>query len=192
MIALLSSFNLTFTSTKPASSRYRSRDAVSGAPATQHASASAVRNRSGTAFDGSRTTTSLTAILPPDLSMRYTSRKTCALSGLKLMTQLLMTQSTVSSAIGRCSISPRRNCTFLDRRADAFCLALYNMSGVMSTPITNPSGPTRSDARKQSTPAPHPRSTIVSPSFGQAKDTGLPQPRPRFASFPAASICSGV
>mmetsp|Transcript_16856 Transcript_16856/g.36622 ORF Transcript_16856/g.36622 Transcript_16856/m.36622 type:complete len:204 (+) Transcript_16856:218-829(+) len=108
----LSSLSLTSMSVNPASFRYVSRDSISGAPVTQQANASAVLRRSGIIFSG-RTTTSDIATRPPTLRMRWISRNTCALSGLRLMTQLLTTQSTVPSATGRCSISPRRNSTLV-------------------------------------------------------------------------------
>ena len=42
------------------------------------------------------------------------ARRPARLSGTRLMTQLLMIASTVPSATGRCSISPRRNSTFVE------------------------------------------------------------------------------
>jgi len=51
----------------------------------------------------------------------------------------------------------------------------------MSTPITFPLSPTFLEARKQSNPAPEPRSRTVSPSLREASATGFPHPRLRFA-----------
>src|SRR4030043_1445507 len=63
----------------------------------------------------------------------------------------------------------------------ALLLAFSTISGVISTPITLPPPPTLLAARKQSNPAPEPRSRTVSPSFNDARATGLPHPRPKFA-----------
>ena len=56
---------------------------------------------------------SLTASRPPGFRTRAISRKTAGLSGARLMTQLLMTQSTEASARGRWSMVARWNSTFL-------------------------------------------------------------------------------
>ena len=55
----------------------------------------------------------------------------------------------------------------------------------MSTPITSPPPPTLRAARRQSRPAPEPRSTTTSPGASCASDTGLPQPSTR--SVPVSS-----
>ena len=49
----------------------------------------------------------------------------------------------------------------------------------MSTPITFPSGPTLSAAKKQSKPAPEPKSNTTSPFFKDARAIGFPHPSPR-------------
>ena len=64
------------------------------------------------------------------------------------------------------------------------------MASVMSTPITRPVGPTWRAARKQSNPAPLPRSSTVSPGFMAATACGLPQESPRFA--PSGSVASSA
>src|SRR4030042_1657114 len=58
----------------------------------------------------------------------------------------------------------------------------------MSTPITLPLFPTLLAARKQSNPAPDPRSSTVSPSFKEASASGLPHPSPRLAPSGTLSI----
>jgi hypothetical protein len=126
-------------------------------------------------------TMSETINLPPGLSTRKASPKTLALSGDRFITQLEIITSTELSATGRFSISPRRNSTFSYPPLRAFALAFSSISGVMSTPMTCPVLPTLPDARKQSKPAPEPRSRAVSPSFKDAMAVGLPQPSPRLA-----------
>ena len=66
--------------------------------------------------------------------------------------------STELSATGRFSISPSLNSTFVYFPFLAFALALSIISGVMSTPITLPCLPTLLAAKKQSKPAPAPKS----------------------------------
>ena len=61
----------------------------------------------------SSATTSLTPIRPPGLRTRAISRNTAGLSEARLMTQLLMTTSTLASSSGRASIVPLRNSTFV-------------------------------------------------------------------------------
>ena len=112
----------------------------------------------------------------PGRKTRKASRKTWGLSGDRLMTQLEMTTSTVSSATGRCSISPRRNSTLSALILRALARALLIMSLVMSTPMTRPPGPTCLAARKQSMPPPEPRSTTVWPGCNWASVTGSPHP----------------
>ncbi len=98
------------------------------------------------------------------------------------MTQLERITSTLRSARGKCSISPRRNSTFLIRPFLAFSRALATISAVMSTPMTLPRGPTCRAARKQSNPPPAPRSSTISPFLSMAMACGFPQPSPMFAS----------
>ena len=126
-------------------------------------------------------TTSEMARRPPGFKTRYASRKTCALSGDRLMTQFDMITSATPSARGRCSISPRRNSTLAKLPFTALERAFDTMSGVMSTPITRPVSPTSRAARKQSKPPPEPRSTTTSPGFSAAIALGLPHPRPMSA-----------
>ena len=118
---------------------------------------------------------------PPGLSTRMTSARTRGRSAERFSTQLEMTTSTLPSRTGSASISPRRNSTLVKPPVAALARARSTISGVMSIPMTRPAGPTRSAARKQSKPAPEPRSSTVSPGVSDASATGLPQPRPRLA-----------
>ena len=137
---------------------------------------------------------------PPGLSVRITSRRTPGRSAERFSTQFEMTASTLASPTGSASISPSRDSTFAKPPLSALARARSTISGVMSTPTTRPSGPTRSAARKQSNPAPEPRSSTVSPGASDARATGLPHPRPRFApsgtrssssrSYPTARLMS--
>ena len=56
---------------------------------------------------------SLTPMRPPGRRTRAISRKTAGLSEARLMTQLLMTTSTLASSSGSASIVPLRNSTFV-------------------------------------------------------------------------------
>eukprot|EP00982_Pelagococcus_subviridis_P011483 31089-Pelagococcus_subviridis.AAC.8 len=86
MNSLLSAFSSTRTSANPASVNIRTRSAATGAPATQHDSASAVFNRAGSS---AVETTSLIASRPPGFRTRSASRSTLGLSGERFTTQLL-------------------------------------------------------------------------------------------------------
>src|SRR5208283_52841 len=101
------------------------------------------------------------------------SSKTRFLFGDRLITQFEIMTSTELSAAGRFSISPSLNSTFVYFPFLAFALALSIISGVMSTPITLPLLPTLLAAKKQSKPAPAPKSRTVSPSFSDAIAVGL-------------------
>ena len=94
----------------------------------------------------------------------------------RFTTQLEMMQSTELSATGRYSISPSRKDVLGGRPCFTASLALARevviISWVMSTPITRPSAPTIFEARKQSKPAPEPRSSTVSPSTMLASARG--------------------
>ena len=129
-----------------------------------------------------------TASRPPGLSTRWISRNARSLSGTRFSTQLLITTSTESSSTGRASISPLRNSTLPRPDFSALARAFSSMASVISTPITRPAGPTLRAARKQSKPAPLPRSSTVSPGCIAATACGLPQDRPRFA--PSGSVAS--
>ena len=61
---------------------------------------------------------------------------------------------------------------------EPFFRASSSISGVMSTPITRPLGPTCRAARKTSMPPPEPRSRTVSPGCGSSAAIGAPQPSP--------------
>ncbi len=135
-------------------------------------------------------TTSEIARRPPGFNTRKASANTCALSGDKLTTQLEMITSTDWSATGKCSISPRRNSTFLYPPFALFCRALLIIAGVISTPMTRPLPPTDFAAKKQSKPPPLPKSSTVSPGFNAAMAWGLPQPNPMFAPAGTAPISS--
>ena len=67
MISLLSSFNWTLTSVKPAASNIGCTSSTAGAPATQQANDSSVNRDLGSSLV---MTTSDTAILPPGFSTR--------------------------------------------------------------------------------------------------------------------------
>src|SRR5262245_28549212 len=103
-----------------------------------------------------------------------------------------MIASTLASATGRFSISPTRNSTFATPAFARFARARSSMAGVMSTPITRPSGPTSRAARKQSMPAPLPRSSTASPGASCACASGLPQPRPRSEPSGTAARCASL
>src|SRR4030042_3301338 len=60
----------------------------------------------------------------------------------------------------------------------------------MSTPMTRPFLPTLLAARKQSNPAPEPRSSTVSPALREARATGFPHPSPRLAPSGTLSTSS--
>ena len=60
------------------------------------------------------------------LKTRWISEKAFFLSGTRLMTQLLITRSTVPLSTGRDSISPRRNSTFAASTFDLFSFAFSN------------------------------------------------------------------
>src|SRR6266487_4891664 len=68
--------------------------------------------------------------------------------------------------------------------------ALATMSIVISTPITWPLEPSSRAARKQSKPAPLPKSRTVSPPRNAAADNGVPQPRSRSAPSGTAASSS--
>jgi hypothetical protein len=82
------------------------------------------------------------------------------------MTQLLVTASTEASSTGKFSSLPSRKQACSAPAVSAFFLADASISGVMSIPMTFPSGPTFRAAISASIPAPDPRSTMVSPSSG--------------------------
>ena len=145
-------------STNPASASQR-LDVVHRRGAGRRSRRSASGRPAGRRGSSAMLTTSEIASRPPGFSTRKASRNTCALSGARLTTQLEMMTSAVASAIGRCSISPRRNSTLAAPTLAALARALASISCVMSTPITCPAGPTWRAARKQSKPAPLPRST---------------------------------
>src|SRR5205823_408470 len=86
----------------------------------------------------------------------------------------------------------QRSSTFGASTFWAFSRALAIISGVMSTPMTLPVLPTRLAARKQSKPAPLPRSSTVSPGSSAAIAWGFPQPSPRSAPSGAAFRSSSV
>src|ERR1700730_15836202 len=185
----LSGFGVTRTSVKPACTSQVSIRSTGAAPAMQP------HKRAGSACSSSDSgvvlTTSEIASRPPGFSTRNASRNTCALSGTRLITQWDRMASALLSATGRCSSSPRRNSTLATPILAAFSRAFFSISWVMSIPITRPLAPTCAAARKQSKPAPLPRSITTSPGFRAAIACGLPQPSPRLApSGTAASSAS--
>src|SRR3989304_3299773 len=62
----------------------------------------------------------------------------------------------------------------------------------MSIPMTLPFLPTLLDAKKQSMPAPEPRSNTVSPAFKESVASGFPHPNPMFDSSGTESISSSL
>src|SRR5512139_2797031 len=110
MNSRLASLGAMRMSAKPASASMAVSSSTLAAPATQAVwRATSFCMASGS---GAVVTISEMARRPPGFSTRQASRKTCALSGDRLMTQLEMMASTVASASCRCSISSRRNDTF--------------------------------------------------------------------------------
>ena len=161
-------------SAKPTSASRRRNSPSSSAPATQPTHSSMLRRTaSGTS---PRTTTSLTANRPPGFSTRNASASTRRLSPDRLMTQLLMTTSTLASGSGISSMRPFRNSTFVTPASAAFRRARASMSSVMSRPYALPVGPTRRADSSTSMPPPEPRSSTTSPGASDASAVGLPQP----------------
>ncbi|MCG3775159.1 MAG: hypothetical protein JW395_1988 [Nitrospira sp.] len=144
--------------------------------------------------NGCTSAKSLTATRPPGFNTRAISAHTCSLSGDKLITQFDITTSTDASDTGRCSISPSRNSTLSSPvrslYVTVFRRALPNISGVMSTPITLPVGPTLRPAINTSNPPPLPKSSTVSPAFSPATAVGFPQDNPMFAPSGSAASSS--
>src|SRR3990172_10770015 len=62
----------------------------------------------------------------------------------------------------------------------------------MSIPMTLPFLPTVVDNKKQSMPAPEPRSNTVSPCFNESMASGFPHPNPRFDSSGIESSSSSL
>ena len=121
---------------------------------------------------------SATAKVPPAFSARNASLNTACLSGERLITQFDITKSTAPEPMGRCSISPSLNSVF-EYVVPYFAfvaLALHTISGVASTPIAFPLGPTSCDALKMSIPPPLPRSSTASPCLGLIRARGDPHP----------------
>ena len=123
---------------------------------------------------------------PPGRKTRAASRKTAALSGTRLITQLLVIASIALSSTGSDSSRPFRNSIWFHPASAAEARARAIISSVMSTPMTRPDGPTARAARMASSPAPDPRSRTVSPGPRSRRPTGAPQPRPRFDACGAA------
>jgi hypothetical protein len=98
------------------------------------------------------------------------------LVGHRLMTPLEITTSAQPSSTGRCSMTPWRNSTLPRPSWSASRRLRSSISRVMSTPITRPAGPTHTAARKESMPAPEPRSTTRSPGWGWSQWKGLATP----------------
>ena len=82
----------------------------------------------------SSATTSLMPIRPPGRRTRAISARTVALSADRLMTQLLMTTSTLASPSGMDSMRPLRNSTFVAPASAALRRASSSISSVMSRP----------------------------------------------------------
>ena len=103
-----SGFCVILTWTNPTDLRIALTSSGFAAPETQHAKASAVRRCLGISRIA---TTSAIASRPPGFKTRNASLYTCCLSGERLITQLDITTSAKSLAMGRYSISPNRNDT---------------------------------------------------------------------------------
>ena len=86
--------------------------------------------------------TSAIWIRPAGTSTRRIPAKTASLSGMTSMTPFEMTTSKLSSGNGSASASPSTNSTFSMPISAAAPRAFASISGVMSTPVTCPSGPT--------------------------------------------------
>src|SRR5437016_2962245 len=139
---------------------------------------------------------SLTARRPPGFSTLAISRNTAGLSGARLMTQLLITQSAEASGSGSLSMVAWWNSTF-GKPWPLFPLAAFwrassSIWGVMSMPMALPVGPTFAAARNTSRPPPQPRSTTISPGRRLAVAVGLPQDSPILASAGIEDNSSGV
>ena len=105
-------------------------------------------------------TMSASASLPPGRSTRAASANTRRLSAERLTTPLEITASNEPSSKGSSSMRAARKltCSSRRRRSD-----LASCSGVMSTPVTEPPGPTCAAAANTSMPEPLPRSSTRSP-----------------------------
>jgi hypothetical protein len=129
---------------------------------------------------------------PPGLRTRRISRKTLGLSGARLITQLLMTQSTELSAKG--SGVDLSEMKLRVRYPDFFSASPspFNHLGCHVDPqYAFPKGPTFPAARKMSIPPPQPRSTTTSPGRRLAKAVGIPQGKSHVAR-PVMAVLSRV
>ena len=179
-------------SISPAARAISSVSDTNTAPATQPINASTIsRTVSGNGLNNAR---SETAIRPPGFNTRAISRQTCGLSGERLMTQFEIITSTLASATGKCSISPRRNSTLskpvFSRYTTALRRAFASISAVISTPMARPVAPTLRPAMKTSNPPPAPRSSTTSSRRNAAIAVGLPQDKPMFAPSGSAASSS--
>src|SRR5438105_3287606 len=159
---------------KPALASLSRYSCSSSAPATQPIQSSTLRRIAG--GTSPRTTTSDTANRPPGLSTRNASVSTRSLSPERLITQLEMMTSTLTSGSGMCSISPLRNSTLSMPALRWLSRASASISSVMSSPYALPVGPTRLADSSTSMPPPEPRSSTTSPGLSCASAVGLPQP----------------
>ena len=164
----------TEVSAKPIRSRASPYSSAGGVPPISPSRvASASRIDAGS---GRRVARSVMASRPPGLRTRQASVSTRSLAGDRLMAQLEITTSALASSTGRASILPRRN-SRLVRPASAACrVAKLIISGVRSTPMTRPDGPTRRAHARASTPPPEPRSTTVDPAGSSTSTARLAQP----------------
>src|SRR5215208_2974076 len=131
-----------------------------------------------------KNTMSETANLPPDLRTRNASEITLGLSVERLMTQLEITTSTLSSGSGISSMCPFRHSTFSTPASARFFSASASISSVMSRPYALPPGETLLAESSTSMPPPLPKSRTTSPGESVARAVGLPHPN---EAAPAAS-----
>ncbi len=92
------------------------------------------------------------------------------------MTPLEITTSTDSSSSGSDSISDSWSSTLVSPVAWALARARSSIDAVMSTPIARPDGPVIWAAMSRSVPAPHPRSSTISPGVTGPCCQGLATP----------------
>eukprot|EP00964_Phaeocystis_antarctica_P033371 scaffold18942_cov63-Phaeocystis_antarctica.AAC.2 len=137
----------------------------------------------GAAAFGGTLQTSQSCSRPPGLSTRKALRKAASLSTVRLKTPLLMQRSAPLAATTPARLLPSsraaRMNSALPPNSATVASARCSISWVQSTPITLPDGPTILDARRQSWPAPQPRSTTTSPwhgGFPSASISGQPPP----------------
>jgi predicted ATPase len=161
--------------TKPAAAIRSHHSSTERLPAMQ----SVHRPMSQRASSGTSASAAMSAncSTPPGRRARCASANTRALSATRLSTPLLITTSAQLSSIGRSSRIPSRNSTLVAPICPATRRARSSISGVMSTPITQPVGPTRSRGDEAVEPAARPEVDHTRPGRGSRRgervvDTG--------------------